>query len=277
MLLSTSKGIFDCDGILKCIDKIAEGLGGRGGECSDTIIQGVKDCIDGSCSGLRKYLVNRGRKSQLMVVGECSRAVNFELPELCHKLSGLGIRLDDEYKYDDEYKALILEVEVEVWDGYISGISHEVVKGVVISDTDGGSDDSSSEHESFPVYLSNALMSLVRYRAQIEEALPRGVTRAGGDGSTYLKLCMTACCNALVPVICEQMKSVTSLSQHSARKRSSEIDFILKTLDKFLGKQQREAAARVVDMMALASAGHKHSGSGRLQALGQLYTICFAN
>ena len=135
---------------------------------------------------------------------------------------------------------------------------------------------------SFPSYLSSSLLSIVRCRAQVEQALGDKIRRA--DGVTYQHLSMATVADGVVEGICHAIEMRRNkLKVRQADRLANELQFLLNTLRKFLsdGTVSVLDSTRVM-LCSKAGRGNGLQGDGpdglaaleSLERLGRVYVLC---
>lgn len=151
------------------------------------------------------------------------------------------------------------------------------------SEGNAGQDSDVRNTSNFPSYLSSSLLSIVRCRAQVEQALGNKIRRA--DDVAYQHLSMATVADGVVEGICHAVEMRRNkLKVRQADRLANELQFLLNTLRKFLS----DGTIAVLDstrLMLCSKAGRSggfHGGTGAdglaalesLERLGRVYVLC---
>lgn len=280
---ASGSGTFDADSLLQTLRTLSEQLT-RPEECSVEVENGCELVVQRCCEGLASYVRDRsGDSARLSAVAECADVMENRVAEIIKEVENLtsNAAAVEEVIMED-----IMGLEGAMFDEYLESIREHVANSVTVGwmamDNEGISANFDRGGASFPSYLSASLLSIVRCRAQVEQALGDKIRRS--DGLTYQHLSMATVADGVVEGICHAVEMRrTRLKVRQADRLANELQFLLNTLRKFLS----DGSMTVLDSTRLmlcnkAGRGGGFQGDGpdglaaleSLERLGRVYVLC---
>lgn len=280
---ASGSGTFDAESLLQTLRTLSSQLT-RPEECSVEVENGCEIVVQRCCEGLASYVRDRsGDSARLSAVAECADVMENRVGEIIkevEKLTSNAAAVEEVIMED------IMGLEGAMFDEYLESIREHVANSVragwMDMDNAGISANFDRGNASFPAYLSSSLLSIVRCRAQVEQALGDKIRRS--DGVTYQHLSMATVADGVVEGICHAVETRrTQLKVRQADRLANELQFLLNTLKKFLS----EGSMAVLDSTRLmlcnkAGRGGGFQGDGpdglaaleSLERLGRVYVLC---
>mgnify|MGYP000252021338 CR=1 FL=1 len=280
---ASGSGKFDADALLQTLQTLSEQLT-RPEECTAEVDNGCELVVQRCCEGLASYVRDRsGDSARLSAVAECADVMENRVSEIIKEVETLtsNAATVEEVIMED-----IMGLEGAMFDEYLESIREHVENSVragwLDMDNEGISANIDRGGASFPAYLSSSLLSIVRCRAQVEQALGDKIRRS--DGVTYQHLSMATVADGVVEGICHAVEMRRSkLKVRQADRLANELQFLLNTLRKFLS----EGSMSVLDSTRLMLCNKAGRGSGfqgdgpdglaaleSLERLGRVYVLC---
>jgi hypothetical protein len=134
----------------------------------------------------------------------------------------------------------------------------------------------------FPPYMSASLLSIVRCRAQVEQALGTKIRRS--EGQTYQHIAMATVAEGIAEGICEQIQQrKMTLKVRQSDRLANELQFLMNTLKIYLSPESislLDGTRRMLCSKAGRGAGIQGDGPDGLAALedlerlGRVYVLC---
>ena len=280
---ASGSGTFDAENLLQTLRTLSEQLT-RPEECSVEVENGCELVVQRCCEGLASYVRDRsGDSARLSAVAECADVMENRVGEIVKEVENLtsNAAAVEEVIMED-----IMGLEGAMFDEYLESIREHVANSVRVGWLDMDNEGISSNYDrggaSFPSYLSSSLLSIVRCRAQVEQALGDKVRRS--DSVTYQHLSMATVADGVVEGICHAVEMRRNrLKVRQADRLANELQFLQNTLRKFLS----QGSMSVLDSTRLmlcnkAGRGGGFQGDGpdglaaleSLERLGRVYVLC---
>lgn len=280
---ASGSGKFDAEALLQTLRTLSEQLT-RPEECSVEVENGCELVVQRCCEGLASYVRDRsGDSARLSAVAECADVMENRVGEIVKEVENLtsNAAAVEEVIMED-----IMGLEGAMFDEYLESIREHVANSVRVGWLDMDNEGISANHDrggaSFPSYLSSSLLSIVRCRAQVEQALGGKIRRS--DGVTYQHLSMATVADGVVEGICHAVEMRRNrLKVRQADRLANELQFLLNTLRKFLsdGSMSVLDSTRIM-LCTKAGRGSGFTGDGpdglaaleSLERLGRVYVLC---
>jgi len=290
---ATGSGKFDAEALLTYLRTLSEELT-RPEECASEVEKGCEIVIRKCCDGLASYVRDRGDTARLSAVAECADVLQDRMTEVVREI---GYLTSNHAAVEEVMMEDIMGLEGAMFDEFLDNIREaaslccrigwsDVPPTRTLTTTTSTKDDSNSNsnHNSsssimgFPPYLSASLLSIVRCRAQVEQALGTKVRKS--EGRTYHYIAMATVAEGIAEGICAQIqKRKVTLKVRMSDRLANEVQFLLNTLKIYLSPE----AVTLLDStrrMLCAKAGRGTGGPDGLAALedlerlGRVYVLC---
>lgn len=134
----------------------------------------------------------------------------------------------------------------------------------------------------FPPYLSASLLSIVKCRAQVEQALGTKIRRS--EGQTYQHIAMATVAEGIAEGICEQIQQrKMTLKVRQSDRLANELQFLMNTLKIYMSPEAMSLLDGTRRMLcSKAGRGNGMQGDGpdglaaleELERLGRVYVLC---
>ena len=278
---ATGSGKFDADALLTCLKTLSEELT-RPEECSSEVEKGCEIVIRKCCDGLASYVRDRGDTARLSAVAECADVLQERMTDVVREI---GYLTSNHEAVEEVMMEDIMGLEGAMFDEYLESIRESTssccsmgwLKPAFV-------DKSLKEGESmgFPPYLSASLLSIVRCRAQVEQALGMKIRRS--EGQTYQHIAMATVAEGIAEGICEQIQQrKMTLKVRQADRLANELQFLINTLKIYLSGESTSLLDSTCRMLcAKAGRGNGVQGDGpdglaaleELERLGRVYVLC---
>merc|ERR1712238_429741 len=256
---------------------------------------GEKGCeivIRKCCDGLASYVRDRGDTARLSAVAECADVLQDRMTDVVREI---GYLTSNHEAVEEVMMEDIMGLEGAMFDEFLDSIREsaslccrigwsDVPPARTTTTTTKGDSNSNSNNNSsssiigFPPYLSASLLSIVRCRAQVEQALGTKVRKS--EGRTYHYIAMATVAEGIAEGICEQIqKRKLTLKVRMSDRLANEIQFLMNTLKIYLSPESVNLLDSTRRMLC-TKAGRGTSGPDGLAALedlerlGRVYVLC---
>ena len=280
---ATGSGKFDADALLTCLKTLSEELT-RPEECSSEVEKGCEIVIRKCCDGLASYVRDRGDTARLSAVAECADVLQERMPDVVREI---GLLTNNSEAVEEVMMEDIMGLEGAMFDEFLDSIRESTSNCCRMGWLDARLTDKllkegDSSSLGFPPYLSASLLSIVRCRAQVEQAL--GTKTRRSEGQTYQHIAMATVAEGIAEGICEQIQQrKMTLKVRQADRLANELQFLLNTLKIYLSIEATsllEATRRM--LCSKAGRGNGMQGDGpeglaaleELERLGRVYVLC---
>lgn len=283
---ATGSGKFDADALLTCLRTLSEELT-RPEECSSEVEKGCEIVIRKCCDGLASYVRDRGDTARLSAVAECADVLQDRMAEVVPEI---GYLTRNQEAVEEVMMEDIMGLEGAMFDEFLDSIRESASSccrigwsSVRTSDlTRKDNNINSTAPMSFPPYLSASLLSIVRCRAQVEQALGTKIRRS--EGQTYQHIAMATVAEGIAEGICKQVQQrKTTLKVRQSDRLANELQFLMNTLKIYLSPESislLDGTRRMLCSKAGRGAGIQGDGPDGLAALedlerlGRVYVLC---
>jgi len=277
---ATGSGKFDADCLLTCLRTLSNELT-RPEECSSEVEKGCEVVVEKCCDGLASYVRDRGDGARLSAVAECADVLQDRMTDVVREIGYLTNNQEDVQK---EMMQNILGLEGAMFDEFLDSIRESTSACCRMGWLDVRATDLTTENPSggFPPYLSASLLSIVRCRAQVEQALGTKIRQL--EGQTYQHIAMATVAEGIAEGICEQIQQrKMTLKVRQSDRLANELQFLMNTLKRYLSDE----AVSLLDgtrrmLCSKAGRGNGMQGDGpdglaaleELERLGRVYVLC---
>ncbi len=280
---ATGSGKFDADALLTCLRTLSEELT-RPEECSSEVEKGCEIVIRKCCDGLASYVRDRGDTARLSAVAECADVLQERMVEVVREI---GLLTNNQEAVEEVMMEDIMGLEGAMFDEFLDSIRDATSSCCRMGWLDARlTDKLLKEGEGaslgFPPYLSASLLSIVRCRAQVEQALGNKTRRS--EGQTYQHIAMATVAEGIAEGICEQIQQrKMTLKVRQADRLANELQFLINTLKIYLSSEATSLLEGTRRMLcAKAGRGNGMQGDGpdglaaleELERLGRVYVLC---
>jgi hypothetical protein len=280
---ATGSGKFDADALLTCLRTLSEELT-RPEECSSEVEKGCEIVIRKCCDGLASYVRDRGDTARLSAVSECADVLQERMADVVREI---GLLTSNQEAVEEVMMEDIMGLEGAMFDEFLDSIRESTSSccrmgwlDVRISSL--AKRDEVKEPTGFPPYLSASLLSIVRCRAQVEQALGIKVRRS--ERQTYQHIAMATVAEGIAEGVCEQIQQrKMTLKVRQADRLANELQFLMNTLKIYLSPEAMSLLEGTRRMLcAKAGRGNGMQGDGpdglaaleELERLGRVYVLC---
>jgi len=280
---ANGSGKFDADALLTCLRTLSNELT-RPEECSSEVEKGCGIVIQKCCDGLASYVRDRGDTARLSAVAECADVLQERMADVVREISYLTNKQDavEEVMMED-----IMGLEGAMFDEYLDHIrdsTSSCCRMGWLSARASDSKDSPNETTvmGFPPYLSASLLSIVKCRAQVEQALGTKIRRS--EGQTYQHIAMATVAEGIAEGICEQIQQrKMTLKVRQSDRLANELQFLMNTLKIYMSPEAMSLLDGTRRMLcSKAGRGNGMQGDGpdglaaleELERLGRVYVLC---
>ena len=281
---ATGSGKFDADALLTCLRTLSEELT-RPEECSSEVEKGCEIVIRKCCDGLASYVRDRGDTARLSAVSECADVLQERMTDVVREI---GYLTSNQEAVEEVMMEDIMGLEGAMFDEFLDSIRESTssccrmgwldVRGTI----DKKSKDKDMPPMGFPPYLSASLLSIVRCRAQVEQALGTKIRRS--EGQTYQHIAMATVAEGIAEGICEQIQQrKMMLKVRQSDRLANELQFLMNTLKIYLSTEAMDLLDGTRRMLcSKAGRGNGMQGDGpdglaaleELERLGRVYVLC---
>ena len=280
---ATGSGKFDAEALLTCLRTLSEELT-RPEECSSEVEKGCEIVIRKCCDGLASYVRDRGDTARLSAVAECADVLQERMSDVVREI---GILTSNHEAVEAVMMEDIMGLEGAMFDEFLDSIRDSTssccrmgwldarLTDKLLKEGDGSS-------LGFPPYMSASLLSIVRCRAQVEQALGSKTRRS--EGQTYQHIAMATVAEGIAEGICEQIQQRKMiLKVRQADRLANELQFLMNTLKIYLGSEAMSLLEGTRRMLcSKAGRGNGLQGDGpeglaaleELERLGRVYVLC---
>ncbi len=280
---ATGSGKFDADALLTCLKTLSEELS-RPDQCASEVEKGCELVIRKCCDGLASYVRDRGDAARLSAVAECADVL---LERMSDVVREVGYLTNNSETVEEVMMEDIMGLEGAMFDEFLESIRSNVGSCCRMGWLDIKTDltqGPAPDHPSmaFPPYLSASLLTIVRTRAQVEQALGNKLRRS--EGVTYQHIAMATVAEAVAEGICEQVqKRKATLKVRQADRLANELQFLMNTLRRYLKPETLTLVDNTRRMLcSKAGRGGGIQGDGPdglaaledLERLGRVYVLC---
>jgi hypothetical protein len=284
---ASSRGAFDGDVLLQCVQKLSEELT-RPQYCANEIERGCQLVVRRCCEGLASYVRERGTAARLRAVSVCANAISGKMLDVVRDVSYLtgGQSEDVEELLGDDLESL----EGVLFEEFLESVNRNVTNCVRTGLSDLSIVGATMNGKMvFPSYLSSSLLAITRCRAQVEKALGDATRRSAGK--SYQQLAVVSASESMVFGMCNEImgklssnRSANVMTVKQADQLANELQFVLSTLKNHLGNKAQKAGSLCLN--ALCQKAERSGGPGtgpdglatveNLERLGRVYTLCLA-
>jgi len=284
---ASGSGIFDCDSIIACVQQLSEELT-RPENCAAEIEKGCELVVKRCCEGLASYVRDRGDSAKLRAVSECASALSESIVHLVREVSDLTTHESphlEEALVDD-----VISLENEMFNEFLNSIRQNMSTYTKLGPmtTYDEEDEFIAERQKseapFPAYLSASLLAIVRCRAQVERTLGLNTVRKHQAPATYQFLALSTAADSVLYGTCAEISDRMSRMRGSqADQYLTELQFLLNTLNKFLGDDALKEAENCKEKLLSKIGGSQGQGPDglgaieRLERLGRIYVMCLGD
>ena len=284
---ATGSGKFDADALLTCLHTLSEELT-RPEECSSEVEKGCEIVIRKCCDGLASYVRDRGDIARLSAVAECADVLQDRMSDVVREI---GYLTSNQEAVEEVMMEDIMGLEGAMFDEFLDSIRESASSCCRIGWLDVRTADLSSKKDdnngnpptmAFPPYMSASLLSIVRCRAQVEQALGTKIRRS--EGQTYQHIAMATVAEGIAEGICEQIQQrKMTLKVRQSDRLANELQFLMNTLKIYLSPESislLDGTRRMLCSKAGRGAGIQGDGPDGLAALedlerlGRVYVLC---
>lgn len=284
---ATGSGKFDADALLTCLHTLSEELT-RPEECSSEVEKGCEIVIRKCCDGLASYVRDRGDIARLSAVAECADVLQDRMSDVVREI---GYLTSNQEAVEEVMMEDIMGLEGAMFDEFLDSIRESASSCCRIGWLDVRTADLSSKKDDnngnsptmvFPPYMSASLLSIVRCRAQVEQALGTKIRRS--EGQTYQHIAMATVAEGIAEGICEQIQQrKMTLKVRQSDRLANELQFLMNTLKIYLSPESislLDGTRRMLCSKAGRGAGIQGDGPDGLAALedlerlGRVYVLC---
>jgi hypothetical protein len=285
---ATGSGKFDADALLTCLRTLSEELS-RPEECSSEVEKGCEIVIRKCCDGLASYVRDRGDIARLSAVAECADVLQDRMSDVVREI---GYLTSNQEAVEEVMMEDIMGLEGAMFDEFLDSIRESASSccrigwlDVRTTDLSSKKDDNSNSNPpimGFPPYMSASLLSIVRCRAQVEQALGTKIRRS--EGQTYQHIAMATVAEGIAEGICEQIQQrKMTLKVRQSDRLANELQFLMNTLKIYLSPESislLDGTRRMLCSKAGRGAGIQGDGPDGLAALedlerlGRVYVLC---
>lgn len=281
---ASGSGKFDVDNLLTTLRTLSEELT-RPEECSGEVEKCSESVIRKCCDGLASYVRDRADGARLSAIAECADVLQDRMTDIVREVG----RLTNNHKdVGADMMGEIIALEGALFDDFLANIRHSTSTccrmGWLDVRTTDLTKDSSMDNPSgaFPPYLSASLLSIVRCRAQVEQALGNKIRRS--QGQTYQHIAMATVAEGIAEGICEQIQQrKMTLKVRQSDRLANELQFLMSTLKIYLSEESMSLLDGTRRMLCnKAGRGNGMQGDGPdglaaledLERLGRVYVLC---
>jgi len=281
---ATGSGKFDADSLLTCLRTLSEELT-RPEECSSEVEKGCEIVIRKCCDGLASYVRDRGDTARLSAVAECADVLQDRMADVVREI---GYLTNNHEAVEEVMMEDIMGLEGAMFDEFLDSIRDSTSSCCRMGWLDVRSSELSKDSPSdipstgFPPYLSASLLSIVRCRAQVEQALGAKIRRS--EGQSYQHIAMATVAEGIAEGICEQIQQrKMTLKVRQSDRLANELQFLMNTLKSYLSKEAMSLLDGTRRMLcSKAGRGNGMQGDGpdglaaleELERLGRVYVLC---
>lgn len=282
---ATGSGKFDADALLTCLRTLSKELT-RPEECSSEVEKGCEIVIRKCCDGLASYVRDRSDTSRLSAVAECADVLQDRMADVVREI---GFLTSNQEAVEEVMMEDVMGLEGAMFDEFLDSIRDATSsccrmgwldsRTSELSSKDGGD---ASSAMAFPPYLAASLLSIVRCRAQVEQALGSKVRRS--EGKTYQHIAMATVAEGIAESVCEQIqRKKMTLKVRQADRLANELQFLMNTLKIYLNSEPTSLLDETRRMLcSKAGRGNGMKGGGpdglaaleELERLGRVYVLC---
>ena len=280
---ATGSGKFDAEALLTCLRTLSKELT-RPEECSSEVEKGCEIVIRKCCDGLASYVRDRGDTARLSAVAECADVLQERMADVVREI---GYLTSNQGAVEEVMMEDIMGLEGAMFDEFLDSIRDSTssccrMGWLDVRFTDKTSRDFDSASMGFPPYLSASLLSIVRCRAQVEQALGSKIRRS--EGQTYQHIAMATVAEGIAEGICEQIQQrKMTLKVRQSDRLANELQFLINTLKIYLSPEAMSLLEGTRRMLcSKAGRGNGMQGDGpdglaaleELERLGRVYVLC---
>lgn len=280
---ATGSGKFDADTLLTCLRTLSEELT-RPEECSSEVEKGCEIVIRKCCDGLASYVRDRGDTARLSAVAECADVLQDHMADVVREI---GFLTSNQEAVEEVMMEDIMGLEGAMFDEFLDSIRDSTssccrMGWLDVRTVDKLTKDGDISSFGFPPYLSASLLSIVRCRAQVEQALGTKVRRL--ESQTYQHIAMATVAEGIAEGICEQIQQrKMTLKIRMSDRLANELQFLMNTLKIYLSPEATSLLDGTRRMLcSKAGRGNGMQGDGpdglaaleELERLGRVYVLC---
>ena len=249
------------------------------------IEEGAREIIMRSCAALSSYATAHDDEASLFVVAEYARALSKGIPNVVREIVDLVHLHNETTNLTDLLSDDVVEAEERHFEIYLNSIRKKVRECVKIGWINLGIDNVFNKKEinydalNFPGYLSNALLAVVHFKAELFKVF-RGLNRKSA-GDSYEMIGITVAVEECVTGIWSEMDTrISNIDSIRANMLAAELKFLMKTLNPYLSNtiinDGQDWIERLLSMSEYNDPRFVTSYFDRLNKLGEVYRVSLA-